>query len=135
MLLLLLFIALGVWIIVSAILRHRSQIVSVRGMSTGADIGRLHDLPRVQVRDLTMTGPESARLTVASTGGLDDVVSGGTESSYLVSLSETDPGFGLLHEWIDHQSVLGIVLPPDTRLLRLRSLEDLQPLTLRRLDT
>jgi hypothetical protein len=133
LIILILAMALLTWVAIAAILRRRSQIVSVRGMGTTADIGRLHDMPRVQVRDLTVTGPDSARLVVAATGD-DDGAGAGAESEFLIAINEGDPGFGLLHEWIDQASVLGIVVPPDSRLLRLRCLADLQPLTLRRLD-
>ena len=133
LIILVLVMALLTWVAISAILRHRSEIVSVRGMSTTADIGRLHDMPRVQVRDLIVTGPDSARLVVAATGDADGT-GAGAESEFLIAINEGDPGFGLLHEWIDQASVLGIVVPPDSRLLRLRCVADLQPLTLRRLD-
>ena len=48
-------------------------------------------------------------------------------------MNENEPGYPLLREWIGRRAVLGVVLPPDSRLIRLRNLEDLQPLTLRRL--
>jgi hypothetical protein len=124
------------WLLWGAVLRHRAQVISVRGMSTTADVGRLHDMPRVQARDLTMMGPDSAYLTVMTTanpeGANPDPV--GTEAEFLIAINEGDPGFAQLHEWIERQSILGIVVPPASRLLRLRCVDDLQPLTLRRLD-
>ena len=134
--LLLLVIAGLTWLLWSAILRHRSQVVSVRGMSTTADVGRLHDMPRVQAHDLTMMGADSAYLTVVSLenpeGANPDAA--GTESEFLIAINQGDPGWGILQDWIAHGTVLGIVVPPESRLLRLRSVDDLQPLTLRRLD-
>lgn len=134
--LLILVIAGLTWLLWSAILRHREQVISVRGMSTTADVGRLHDMPRVQARDLTMMGPDSAYLTVMTTanpeGANPDPV--GTEAEFLIAINESDPGFAIIQDWIERQSILGMVVPPASRLLRLRSVDDLQPLTLRRLD-
>ena len=47
---------------------------------------------------------------------------------------EDEVGFGLLRDWQQTQSLLAVVLLPDSPLVRLRSLGDLQPLTLRRVD-
>jgi hypothetical protein len=136
-LLLLIGMALVTWVVFSAILRRRTQLISVRGMSTTADIGRLNDMPRVQARDLTMTGSDSARLTVVTPSDAEGARSGagGTETEFLIAINDGDPGFAILNQWIEDQSVLGMVVPPESRLLRLRCLDDLQPLTLRRLDT
>ena len=51
-----------------------------------------------------------------------------------MSLGADDSGFDLLHEWRRSASPLAIVIPPGSRLVRLRSIDSLQPLTLRRLD-
>ena len=132
------FIALVVWLIlavwlVGAIRRRRTSIVSKRGMSVGADIGRLHDVPRVRVDEIAMTGPDAARLVLAA---VDEGPASASEveGTYTIWLNEQDPGFAQLHEWRDDGSVLGMVLPPESNLIRLRSIDDLQPLTLRRLD-
>ena len=52
----------------------------------------------------------------------------------LVDLGADEFGFKQLEEWMRSQSVLAMVLPPDSHVLRLRALDDLQPLTLRRVD-
>ncbi len=53
---------------------------------------------------------------------------------FLVRLDENDFGFRQLYQWEKSHTALAIVLPPDSRIMRLRSIDDLQPLTLRRLD-
>ena len=132
------------------IYRRRASLIPQRGMGVRADLERLREVPRVTVSALTPTGPESARLQlVAASNGEHDVSNGvdgalvvdpaGDDAStlgleFLVALNETDPGWPLLHEWIERQCVLGFVIPPDSHVLRLRCLEDLQPLTLRCLD-
>ena len=134
------FLVWGVAVAVIAITiwRRRVQLVSVRGMGVRADVERLHDVPRVRVSELTMTGPDAARLgLVAVPGDGDDAETEETDVVGLecsIAMNESEPGFLLLREWIDRQCVLGCVMPPDSRLIRLRCLEDLQPLTLRRLD-
>jgi hypothetical protein len=54
---------------------------------------------------------------------------------FVVSLKEGDSGYELLREWQRSGSSLALVIPPGSRLLRLRSIDNLQPVTLRRLDT
>jgi hypothetical protein len=122
---------------VRAVWRRRSRIVPLRGFGTAADLGRLRqDVPRVRVRDISVVGPDETRLTVGPVRdpqdpdlGLDDA-----ETEYRIAMDERDPGFEILHDWLSDQTVLGIVLPPESRLIRLRSVDGLQPLTLRRLD-
>ena len=129
----LLVIALLSYLIIGSIRRRRQSIVGVRGFGTAADIGRLHDVPRVRVGEVTVTGPESARLVLvpASDAG---VHAADAEATYLVAIDADEPAFGILQDWRSTQQVLGAVAPSDSRILRLRSLDDLQPLTLRRLD-
>ena len=140
------FIALLVWsvavvVIAITIWRRRAQLVSTRGMGVRADLMRLNEVPRVRVKELTMTGPDAAHLALVSApleggdGGepeeVHDESSIGLEFS--IEMNESEPGWALLREWIERQCVLGCVIPPDSRLIRLRCLEDLQPLTVRRL--
>jgi hypothetical protein len=137
-----------VWVVAAAVIaitiwRRRAQLVSVRGMGVRADLTRLHEVPRVRVSELTMTGPNAAHLAlVAATESNGD----GTESEemtyeegsigleFSIEINESEPGWELLREWMQDQCVLGCVIPPDSRLIRLRCLDDLQPLTLRRLE-
>lgn len=134
----------GACVIAITIWRKRAQLVSQRGMGVRADLARLHDVPRVRVSELTITGPDVARLAlVAAQGGDGDATEESADAradpasfvglEFSIAMNESDPGFPLLHDWIDRQCVLGVVMPPDSRLIRLRCLEDLQPLTLRRL--
>lgn len=136
------------WVVAAAVIaitiwRRRAQLVSVRGMGVRADLTRLHEVPRVRVTELTMTGPNAAHLALvtATASGEDDTESeemtyeeGPIGLEFSIEMNESEPGWGLLREWMQHQSVLGCVVPPDSRLIRLRCLEDLQPLTLRRLE-
>lgn len=134
-LLLVVVVVLLVWSAVSFVRRHRRGIVAERGISVGADLGTLTDLPRVRVRAVIKAGPDRVLLVLTPEAGHGD--SGVTKASdldLLVLLSEEDFGFDLLHEWERSQAALAIVMPPDSRIVRLRSIEDLQPLTLRRID-
>jgi hypothetical protein len=130
----LLIVLLVAWSIASAIWRRRTSLVSMRGYGVRADVERLHDVPRVRVSDLTMTGRDVARLTLAAVSADDGDASesSAVEIVVLVAISESESGFSLLREWLERQSVLGVVMP--TRIIRLRSLDDLRPLTLRRVD-
>jgi hypothetical protein len=124
-------------VIVITIWERRAQLVSLRGIGLRGDIELLHDVPRVRVRELTMTDPDTARLAMVAAHGHDDSYTDdralvGLEFS--IAMNESDPGFPLLREWESRECVLGIVIPPDSQLIRLRCLEDLQPLTLRRVD-
>jgi hypothetical protein len=119
-----------------SVLRHRSSLISVRGFGIRADIGRLNDVPRVRIQTLAAIGDQRTRLVVASSpekvesGSVSDPV----ELTFIVELDEQDAGFAQLHEWLEGQADLGFVLPPAGRIVRLRSIEDLQPLTLRLVD-
>ena len=53
----------------------------------------------------------------------------------VVVLRDEDFGLELLDQWQQSQAVLAIVMPPGSRLVRLRSIDDLQPVTLRRGST
>jgi hypothetical protein len=119
------------------IFRRRGRgIVARRGMSVGADLGTLADKPRVRVRSLTKAGPDRFNLVLTPEPGPTESP-GLTTSSDLhlvVLLGEEDFGFELLHEWKHSETPIAIVMPPGSRLVRLRSVNDLQPLTLRRVD-
>lgn len=108
-------------------------MVGVRGWGTSADIGRLHDAPRVRVSELSVTGPDRARLVLvpATDAG---VHAADAAAEYLVAIDPDEPAFGTLQDWQATQQVLGAVAPDESRILRLRSLDDLQPVTLRRVD-
>ncbi|HTD50284.1 MAG TPA: hypothetical protein VK771_06780, partial [Acidimicrobiia bacterium] len=95
--------------------------------------------------ELTMTAPDVARLgLIAAPGGDRNGTDAPTDTDtdagqrlgleFSIAMNESDPGYPLLNDWLDRQCVLGVVIPPDSRLIRLRCLEDLQPLTLRRVD-
>jgi hypothetical protein len=125
---LVLILALVIGFLVSVIQRRRRSLVGQRGMSIGADLGALSDQPRVRVADLTAIGPESARLVLTpERANPEDLV-------FVVSLKEGDSGYQLLEQWQRSGSQVAIVIPPGSRLVRLRSIDSLQPLTLRRLD-
>ena len=115
--------------------RQRRSIVGQRGFGPGADIGRLHDVPRVRVESLTVEGEDRTRVLLLPAGDEDQELASepriGTNA--LLALDERDPEFRILQGWQQHGSVLGMV-EPSARLIRLRSLDDLQPVTLRRLD-
>jgi hypothetical protein len=133
---LLLFIALVSWLIVASIWRRRQSIVGRRGWGIRADVGRLHDVPRVRVQEVSVMGPEQVRLVLASArpDGADGGPAAAAETEYFVAVDADEPAFAILRGWQASQQELGAVVPTDSRIIRLRSLDDLQPLTLRRLD-
>jgi hypothetical protein len=129
-------------LVASTVWRRRAQLVPARGMGVRADIERMRDVPRVRVSELTVTGPECAQLTLTAAGAdggdLPDApepAEGRVELVFPIEIAESESGFEILSDWRERQCVLGVVLPGDSHLIRLRCLEDLQPLTLRRLDS
>jgi hypothetical protein len=131
---LVLLLLLLVWYIISFLRRRGHGIVARRGLSIGADLGMLADTPRVRVRAVTKAGPDRVRLVLSPEPSPVEGP-GLTTSSDLdlvVYLREEEFGFGLLHEWKRAESSIAIVIPPNSPLVRLRSVDDLQPLTLRR---
>ena len=129
-------VALLAWYLVSMVRRHRRGIVAERGMSIGADLGTLADKPRVRLRAVTKAGPDRVRLVLTPETGAGDGpgLTTSADLDLLVFLREEEFGFELLNEWKRSQSSLAMVVPPDSRIVRLRSIDDLQPLTLRRVD-
>jgi hypothetical protein len=125
------------WWIARGIWRRRASLISTRGFGVRADVERLHDLPQVRVSDVKITDRNVARLVLADASVNDDGASdsNSVELVFSVELNESDRRFDLLREWFERQSVLGIVLSSENQIIRLRCLEDLCPLTLRRLDT
>jgi hypothetical protein len=123
--------ALMVWFIVSRIRRHRRGLVAERGTSIGADLAALADQPRARVRSVAQDQPGRVRLVLSP---VPDASVPGPDLEILVDLGADEFGFNQLEEWMRSQSVLAMVLPPDSHVLRLRALDDLQPLTLRRVD-
>jgi hypothetical protein len=116
------------WYVVKFIRRHRRGIVAERGMSIGADLGALGDQPRVRVRSVLSSGSDQVRLV------LEPELVTSPDLDLLVFLTEDEFGYELLHEWQRSESLIAIVQPPGTRIVRLRSTDDLQPLTLRRVE-
>jgi hypothetical protein len=121
-----------VYLVARAILRRRATLVSRRGFGVGADLQRLNEVPRVRVCEVSITGPDVTRLGLvpARTEDQSNVVTGDIS----VALNSSDPEYALLREWLERGSDLGVVMPDGGELIRLRNLEDLQPLTLRRVD-
>jgi len=119
-------VVLVVWAVVSFVRSRRHGLEAKRGLSIGADLGMLADTPTVAVRAVTEMAPQRVRLVLAPESG--------PELDFVVSLSEDDFGFELLRTWQRTGSTLAIVMPPGSHVVRLRSVDDLQPLTLRRID-
>jgi len=112
--------------------RRRHGIVAERGLSVGADLGTMNDAPRVRVRSVAVTGPDRVRLALTpDASGVD----GGQEPDleFVVILAEEEFGFELLQQWQQSEAPLAMALP-GRHLVRLRSIDDLQPITLRRAD-
>jgi hypothetical protein len=136
---LVLVIVLFAWYMVALVRRRRRGIVAERGMSIGADIAALADQPRVRVRALSEAGPGRAMLVLSPEGDTQagdayEGVAAAPDLEVLVDLRTEDFGFRQLQEWQHSQSALAIVMPPDSHVLRLRAIDDMQPLTLRRVE-
>lgn len=114
---------------------HGDGIVARRGMSIGADLGTMGDRARVRVVSVTKTGAERVHvlLSAATGGGEDPALVAAADLDFIVSMSDDDFGFQLLNKWQQDGSSLAVVIPPGSRLVRLRSVEDLQHLTLSRI--
>ena len=80
----------------------------------------------------TVQGPDATDSDRAEDKRADDGPA--VTFEFAIAINETEPGYPLLQDWMERQCILGVVLPPDSPLIRLRCLDDLQPLTLRRLD-
>ncbi len=121
---------------VSFVRRRHGTLVAKRGMSIGADLGTMSDQPRVHVTKVAITGPDRVRVLLAPESPQPDNPRriSPSDLDLVVSLEEGELGLDLLREWQRSACPLAIVVPPGSRLVRLRSIEDLQPLTLRRLD-
>ncbi len=119
-------VVLIVWAVVSFVRSRRHGLEAKRGLSIGADLAGLADTPTVTVRAVTVAGPERVRLVMAPESG--------PELDVVVALNEGDFGYELLREWQRSAATVAIVMPPASRIVRLRSVEDLQPVTLRRID-
>ena len=102
-------------------------------MGVRADLERMRDAPRATVVELRATGARSARLVLRPVAA-GDGSGGGADLEFVVEVGVSDPGWDVLRGWRDAGSVVAVVMPPESSLLRLRGLDDLQPLTLRRLD-
>jgi len=122
---LLVVVGLVTWAVVAIIRRRRHGLVAERGTSVGADLGTMRDQPRVRVREVTTTGPGRAHLVLAAESGEGDL-------QLDVFLSDEEVGFELLEDWRARQCPVAIVSLPGNELVRLRCIDDLQPLTLRR---
>jgi hypothetical protein len=103
---------------------RRRSLVPKRGLGVGADLGGLADAPRVRVRSVTRMSSDRVRVVFEPEEGSD--------MEFAFSLPEDDFGSTLLEEWQRDGSPIAMVIPPDSPLVRLRSVESLQHLTLRR---
>jgi len=131
-----LFVLLLALYISSVIRRESHGLVPKRGTGVASDLGTLADKPRVRVSEVTRTGPDRVHvvLTPASDPIDGDRIETSADLALAVSLPEEESGNELLEEWRRSGKALAIVFPPNSRLVRLRSIDDLQPLTLRRVD-
>jgi len=122
---LILVVLLLAWWVARVVLRHRATLIPRRGMTVGADLSVLAAQARVQVRSVRQIGPDRVHLVLAPESGGDDL-------DLVVFLREDEFGFDLLHGWRRSGASVAIVMPPDSRIVRFRSIDDLQPLTLSR---
>lgn len=86
----------------------------------------------MRVSTVTRAGPDRVRIVLTPVGADDPVVTVTADTELLVFLRDDEVGFDTLEEWKQRQKALAIVMVPGNELVRLRSIDDLQPLTLRR---
>ncbi len=110
----------------SVVRARRRSLVPKRGFGVAADLGGLADAPQVRLRSVTRTSADQVRVVFGMTDGPDLACD--------VSLEQGDFGSELLDEWQRGGTALAMVIPPQSRLIRLRAIESLQHLTLRRAD-
>lgn len=130
-------LAAVLFLCVGAILwRRRGGIVAKRGMSVGADLATMADKRRVVVRAVTNLGSDRVRLLLVPDAESEDGQASATsaELDLVVALNDNEFGFELLQDWKRAASPLAIVMPEGTQIVRLRSIDTLQPLTLRRAE-
>lgn len=123
---LVLVVVVVVWAVVSFVRSRRHGLEAKRGLSIGADLGKLADTPTVVVQAVTTAGADNVRVVFAREDG--------TDLDLVVALGTGDFGYELLRQWQRSGASVAIVMPPDSHIVRLRSVDDLQPLTLRRVD-
>ena len=83
---------------------------------------------------MSKVGPDRVRLVLTPETDRGHELSPSSDLDFVVLLSDEEFGLDLLQEWKRSESSIAIVIPPDSRIVRLRSVDDLQPLTLRRVD-
>ena len=105
---------------------RRRSLVPKRGLGVAADLGGLADAPTVRIRSVTRESPERVRVVFAQPEAPDMEI--------VVSLGDDEFGSALLEKWQKDGSDIAMVIPPESQLVRLRSVESLQHLTLRRTD-
>jgi len=111
---------------------RRQQLVPQRGFGVAADLGGLADAVHGRIRSVATTAP--GRVLVIFTPDADPAEPPAADLDLLVSLDEGDFGYRLLQQWQRADGPIAMVMPPGGRLVRLRSVESLQHLTLRRVD-
>jgi hypothetical protein len=152
----LLAVLLLAWYVGSVVRGRRASMVPKR-VGVAADLGELLDKPRVRVRAVTSAGPGRVRLVLTPEPGPEPGPAPGAEPGrgparetgpgsgaesapgpsdpqdldLVVLLREDEFGYQLLGAWQRSQSSLAIVTLPDSRIVRLRAIDDLQPLSLR----
>jgi hypothetical protein len=128
--LLVLVVLLAALILVPVVHHWRRSLVPQHGYGVSADMAVMHAQPRVRVVEVVATESDRVHIVLAPDGGGDDL-----RLDFTVSLQESDFGFNVLNEWRRSGAALAMVVPPGSHLLNLRSVDDLQPLTLRRVET
>jgi hypothetical protein len=131
---LLLVVVVVIGFVVVTIQRRRRGLVAERGTSIGADLGSMNDQPRVRVSAVTTVGPDRVRLVLTSVIDDDAAAPPVADDELLVYLREEEVGFDTLEDWKRRQNLVASVMLPGQELVRLRSIDDLQPLTLRRVS-
>ena len=127
-------VVMGTWLMIRFVRNRRWGLEARRGMSIGADLGMLRDTPKATVREVTAAAPDRAQLVLTPEGAGDDAAPP-PDIVVVVALTEEDFGFELLRKWQHDGTAIAVVMPPGSHLVRLRSTDDLQPLTLHRIDT
>ncbi len=129
-------VVLLVGLVLWSVVRNRRTVVARRGTSVGADLGALSDQPRVRVSELWVTGSDRVRVVLIADPAAAAAAGSGSPADLdlTVALNEDEFAFEVLQEWRRSGTSVAMVIPPGSQLVRLRSVDDLQPITLRRID-
>ncbi|MBV8951852.1 MAG: hypothetical protein JOZ99_13325 [Actinobacteria bacterium] len=114
-----------VWVVFRTIRTRGHGVVSRRGTGVLADRAALAEQPVARVVSVVKAAEDRVDLVLATEAG---------NVPLAVNLGTDAAAFDLLHEWKRSGTEVAYVMPAGSHILRMRSVQDLQPVTLRLAD-